>query len=234
MGAKLSRDGTALGALIRGYADFEPKARYTREMAYSYRTAGVAGLPVSAQELDGLKASLRFDEEDRRYLRLAGEVLDAQSKQVVDHWRSGINASIPNLARRSRTPDGDPCPEDMGSSNLRFQRWIADTCLRPYDRDWIDYQREIALRRSGAKKNELDRVRSPPCAPLPEVIAFIATMKMAMKPYLAAEGHSTEDVEKMHQAWCKSMQLQLALWISPYPDVEQPPRGRQAANLRAG
>jgi hypothetical protein len=27
----------------------------------------------------------------------------------------------------------------------------------------------------------------------------------------------------MHQAWCKSMQLQIALWAGPYTDTKQAP-----------
>jgi len=44
-----------------------------------------------------------------------------------------------------------------------------------------------------------------------------------IKPYLAAKGHSVEEVDKMHRAWCKSLQLQLALWSRPYTDASQAP-----------
>jgi hypothetical protein len=52
--------------------------------------------------------------------------------------------------------------------------------------------------------------------PLRDVLAFIAVMNETIKPYLAAKGHPAEEVDKMHCAWCKSMQLQMALWIGPY------------------
>jgi len=48
-------------------------------------------------------------------------------------------------------------------------------------------------------------------------------MNQTIKPYLAAKGNSSEEVEKMHQAWCKSIQLQLALWAKPYTDTKQAP-----------
>ena len=191
---------------------------------YSYGTADVARSPVSMQELDNLKVSAGFTEEDHCYLRLAGEVLADQTTQIVDHWRSGIIASIPNLARHSRTPEGNAIPEYLAQSNLRFQQWILDTCLRPYDQDWISYQQEIALRHTAAKKNEVDGVRSTPYVPLRDVIAFMAVMNMTIKRYLAAKGHSTEDVDKMHQAWCRSIQIQLALWMGPYADTRQTPK----------
>jgi hypothetical protein len=41
-------------------------------------------------------------------------------------------------------------------------------------------------------------------------------MNETIKPYLAAKGHSAADVEKMHGALCKSLQLQTALWTGWY------------------
>ena len=163
-----------------------------------------------------LKISAGFTEEDQRYLRLAGEVLRDQTEQIVDHWRTGIIASIPHLARHSRTPEGNAIPQYLAASNLRFQQWILDTCLRPYDQDWLNYQQEIALRHTRAKKNLTDGVRSTPYVPFRDVIAFVAVMNETIKPYLAAKGHSAEEVARMHLAWTKSIQLQLALWAGPY------------------
>jgi hypothetical protein len=51
---------------------------------------------------------------------------------------------------------------------------------------------------------------------LRDIIAFIPVMNETIKPYLAAKGNSGEDVEKMHQAWCKSLQLQISLWTGLY------------------
>ncbi len=103
-------------------------------MGYSYGRDDVARSSVSTQDLDELKISGGFTTGNQHYLRLAGEVLADQTNQIVEHWRSGIIASIRNLARHSRTPEGEPIPEYLANSNLRFQQWILDTCLRPYDR----------------------------------------------------------------------------------------------------
>jgi hypothetical protein len=190
---------------------------------YSYGGAEVGRSTVTVQKLDELKVSCGFEQEDQHYLQLAGAVLADQTKEIVDHWRSGIIAGIPHLARHSRTLEGDAIPDYLAKSNLRFRQWILDTCLRPYDQDWIDYQQEIALRHTSAKKNTVDGVRSTPHVPLRDIIAFIAIMNRTIKPYLSAKGHSSEDVDKMHAAWCKSIQLQLALWIGPYSDTRQTP-----------
>src|SRR5271167_1338020 len=132
---------------------------------YDYGKTKIATSRVSLQELEALKVSVGFTEEDRRHLQLAGEVLRDQTRGIVEHWRSGIIAGIPHLARHSRSPEGNPLPDYLAASNQRFQQWILDTCLRPYDQVWLDYQQEIALRHTSLKKNQVDGVQSTPHVP---------------------------------------------------------------------
>src|SRR5271170_1992734 len=190
---------------------------------YSYGSAEVSRSLMSMREFDELKIAAGFTDEDQRYLRLAGEVLADQTQQIVEHWRSGIIASIPSLAKHSRTPEGNPIPQYLANSNLRFEQWILDTCLRPYDRDWLNYQQEIALRHTAVRKNQTDGVQSTPYVPLRDIVAFIAVINETIKPYLTAKNHSTDEVDRMHRAWCRSIQLQLALWTVPYTDAHQAP-----------
>jgi hypothetical protein len=187
--------------------------------AYTYGTMAVATSPVSLDELDRLKVTAGFTAEDEQFLRLAGQVLAGQTKQIVAHWRSGIIASIPNLARHSRTPEGDAIPEYLAQSNLRFEQWILDTCLRPYDQDWLNYQQEIALRHTSIKKNQVDGVRSTAYVPFHDIVAFVAVMNETIKPYMASRGNTEEEIEGMHRAWTRSLQMQIALWSKPYLDA---------------
>jgi Protoglobin len=187
---------------------------------YTYGASEVAPSPVSLEELEALKVSVGFTAETERFLRLAGDVLGHQTERIVLRWRSDIIASIPNLARHSRSPEGNPLPDYLAKSNLRFQQWILDTCLRPYDQDWLNYQQEIALRHTSIKKNQTDGVQSTPFVPLRDIVAFVAVMNETIKPFLAAKGNSQEEVTGMHHAWCKSMQLQIALWARPYAGKE--------------
>jgi hypothetical protein len=129
-----------------------------------------------------LKVTVGFTEEDQRYLLLAGEVLMGQTREVVLQWRSGIIAGIPNLARHSRSLEGEPLPDYLAKSNLRFEQWILDTCFRPYDRDWLNYQQEIALRHTSLKKNKTDDVKSTSHVPLRDIIGFIAVINETIKP----------------------------------------------------
>jgi len=189
---------------------------------YAYGSSHMGQSPVSLYELDNLKQSAGFTAEDEKYLRLAGDVLAGQTQPIVEKWR-GIIAQSPHLAKHSRTADGKPIENYSKNSGMRFQQWIVDTCLRPYDQDWLNYQQEIALRHTVLKKNKTDGVQSTPYVPLRDIIAFAAVINDTIKPFLAAKGHSAVEVEKMHTAWCKSVTLQISLWAKPYSDLQAAP-----------
>jgi hypothetical protein len=48
------------------------------------------------------------------------------------------------------------------------------------------------------------------------MIAFIYPITATIRPFLANKGHGSEEVEKMFQAWFKSVVLQVSLWSYPY------------------
>lgn len=185
---------------------------------YTFGAREVPRSPVSLAELELLKESVGFTAEDARYLAVAAAVLEDQTRAIVEHWRSGIIASIPHLAKHSRDVEGHALPDYLARSNRRFEQWILDTCRRPYDQDWLNYQYEIAIRHTRLKKNLTDTVESTPFIPLRDIIGFIAVMNDTIRPHLAAKGHVDDEVEKMHKAWRKSMQLQIALFSQPYAD----------------
>lgn len=183
---------------------------------YDYGDPALTASSVSVSELTLLLESVQFTDVDVRYLRMAGDVLQDRVKEVVLKWRSDIIASIPHLAKHSHDQSGCPLPAYLAASNLRFEQWILDTCRRPYDQQWLDYQQEIALRHTSAKKNRTDRVSSTDHVPLRDVIGFTAVMNRTIRPFLGAQGHSEEVVEGMHAAWQKSLQIQIALWTKVY------------------
>jgi hypothetical protein len=182
---------------------------------YTYGTSEAVKSPVSLAALEQLKQSVGFTREDERCLRMAGEILGDQTKQLVDIWR-GVIAKTPHLAPHSKDPNGKPVERYSQASGLRLQQWVLDTCFRAWDQDWLNYQQEIALRHTHVKKNVTDGVQSTPYVPFRDIAAFTAVINETVKPFLASKGHSAEDVEQMHRAWCKSIQLQIALWAQPY------------------
>jgi hypothetical protein len=63
--------------------------------------------------------------------------------------------------------------------------------------DHLDYQQEIALRHTRAKKNRTDNVDAvADHVPLRYLIAFIYPITATIKPFLAKKGHAEEEVEK--------------------------------------
>lgn len=166
--------------------------------------------------MDLLKQTVLFTGEDERYLRMAGDVLEGQEEGILDVWY-GFVASHPHLVRYFADEDGNPNEEYLGRVRERFKQWIFDTCRRPYDQTWLDYQQEIAVRHTRAKKNQTDGAyKTPEHIGLRYMVAFIYPITATIRPFLEKGEHSPEDVENMHQAWFKSVVLQVTLWSQPY------------------
>ena len=182
---------------------------------YTYGTAEVGRSPVSVDELRKLQQAVAMTDEDVRYLRMAGDVLEDQVEDILDVWY-GFVGSTPHLVYYFTGPDGQPLSDYLAAVRRRFGQWILDTCRRPYDQAWLDYQHEIGLRHHRSKKNRTDGVQSVDHIPLRYVVALIAPIALTIKPFLAKKGHSGEEVEKMHAAWVKAVVLQAALWSYPY------------------
>jgi Protoglobin len=185
---------------------------------YSYGAPDTARSPLEVGELNLLKETVLFTEEDERYLRMAGEVLREQTEDVLDVWYDFV-ASHQHLVRYFSDAQANADQEYLGRVRERFEQWILDTCERPYDQEWLDYQQEIALRHTRAKKNRTDGAQeTPDHIPLRYLISFIYPITATMRPFLANKGHTEAEVEKMHQAWFKSVVLQVALWSQPYAE----------------
>ena len=183
---------------------------------YTYGTPAVARSPVSLAELALLEASVGWTPADAEALRKAGVILEDQIDAILDTWLSPVRAT-PFLAAYYGTPDGRTIDERYFIDvRARFGQWIRDTCNRPHDQAWLDYQHEIGLRHHRAKKNRTDGAATTPHIPLRYMISSIAPISLSMKPFLAAKGQAADEVEAMFAAWCKAVALQAALWSQPY------------------
>jgi IS1 family transposase len=186
---------------------------------YTFGTAEVARSPVSAQDVELLKATLLWSEDDDRYLRMAGEVLADQVDDVLELWY-GYVGSHPHLVHYFADRDGRPIGEYLERVRARFGQWVRDVCSRPHDDAWRDYQHEIALRHTRAKKNRTEGVDSVPEIALRYLVAFVFPITATMRSFLASKGHGADDVEGMHTAWFKAVVLHVCLWSQPYaPDA---------------
>lgn len=180
-----------------------------------YVYGAVPASPLRESDLELLKASVLFSGEDEKYLRMAGEVLEPQVEDVLDLWY-GFVGSHPHLLHYFTGPNGEPIPEYLAAVRRRFGQWILDTCRRPFDQTWLDYQHEIGTRHHRSKKNETDGVDSVSNISARYLVAFIYPITATIRDFLAKGGNTAEEVDKMHQAWFKAVVLQVSLWMYPY------------------
>jgi hypothetical protein len=186
---------------------------------YTFGAPEVARSPVTGEDVELLKATLLWSDDDDRYLRMAGEVLADQVDDVLELWY-GYVGSHSHLVHYFTDRDGQPIGPYLERVRARFAQWVRDVCSRPHDDAWRDYQHEVALRHTRAKKNQTDGVDSVPDVALRYLIAFVFPITATMRSFLAGKGHSADDVDGMHTAWFKAVVLHVCLWSQPYaPDV---------------
>lgn len=113
------------------------------------------------------------------------------------------------------SPTLSPTPSILPRCASALQ-WILDTAAANYDQQWLDYQYEIGLRHHRTAKNKTDKVESVDIINYRYLPALIYPVSATLKPFLANKGHAAAEVDKMHQAWIKSVLLQVILWTQPY------------------
>ena len=182
---------------------------------YDYGTARTAHSPITVDELRMLEQTVGWTKADGEAIAMAAEVLAGQEEAMVDGWRSVIGEHE-HLAKWFFGPDGKPDETYKAAVKKRFVRWVADLCRRKRDQAWLDYQEEIGLRHTPAKKNVTDQANTPPLVPLRYLMAFTSIVVTTTKQFLARKGHSPEEIERMHAAWTKAVMLTLTLWSRPY------------------
>ncbi|MDB5648687.1 MAG: Lysophospholipase, alpha-beta hydrolase superfamily [Hyphomicrobiales bacterium] len=183
---------------------------------YNPGSPDVAKSPISFDEFRELKATCLFTDEDVAYLRLSYDVLKDQAEDLVTMWR-GIIAQHTHLANYGLDrATGEPDKEYGAAVGKRFAQWVLDTARADYDQAWLDYQYEVGLRHHRSKKNKTDHANAAVQIRGRDLIGFAAATVAPMRPYLEKGGHSAETVQRMQDAWWKSMILQVTLWSQPY------------------
>jgi Protoglobin len=183
---------------------------------YNPGSPEVAKSPITLEELKELKATCLFTDEDMVYLRLSYDVLTDQAEDLVTMWR-GIIAQHVHLASYGLDREtGEPDKEYAAAVGKRYAQWVLDTARAEYDQAWLDYQYEIGLRHHRKKKNVTDHANAAAHIRGRDVLGFAAATVAPMRPYLEKGGHSSDVVQRMQEAWWKSMILQVTLWSQPY------------------
>ncbi len=183
---------------------------------YTYGQPQLAHSPVSLQDFELLKQTALFTDEDTRYLRMSLDILKDQTGDILDVWY-GFVASHPHLVYYfGKKQDGQPDSEYLAAVRKRFEQWILDTAAANYDQKWLDYQHEIGRRHHRTAKNTTDGAPSVDNISYRYLPALIYPVTATLKPFLAKKGNPASEVEGMHQAWVKSVLLQVILWSQPY------------------
>ena len=116
---------------------------------------------------------------------IAATVRDGNRWTQLELLERGFLQPTPDVAlltyeAKAERADGRPDAQYLGRVRQRFGQWIRDTCSAQYDRAWLDYQHEIGLRHTAAKKNRTDAVASAaPQIHLRYLIAFIVPITAA-------------------------------------------------------
>lgn len=175
----------------------------------------LAGSTLTVDDLAAIQATLLFSEEDVAALRMSRPLLEPQVDAILDVWY-GFVGSQPQLIAYFSSSAGQPDANYLARVRERFGHWILDTAAAEYDQDWLDFQHEIGLRHTRAKKNRTDGADAVDHIHFRYLPALIYPVTATLKPFLAMGDHSPEQVEAMHQAWIKSVLLQVILWSQPY------------------
>lgn len=183
---------------------------------YTYGTREVATSPLTLQDLKLLQQSLLFTDEDIKYLRMSREILKDQTDAILDVWYGFVASTLQLVYFFGNKTTGKPEGEYLARVRERFAMWILQTAEADYNQNWLNYQYEIGLRHHSLKKNKTDKVNSVPIVNYRYIPALTIPVTTTLKPFLAKKGASADDVEKMYNAWLKSVLMQSILWGQPY------------------
>jgi len=182
---------------------------------YDYGKSSTAHSPVTLAELRQLEAAVGWSENDATVLQRHGEIFKNRAEQMVDAWRAVIG-SQPHLAKWFFGPDGKPDDEYKAKVKKRFVQWVNDACFRSHDQAWLDYQEEIGLRHTPEKKNLTDDAHTPPQVPLRYLIGFATVVSITTRDFFLEDGVRGEELQRLADAWSRTVQLHIALWARPY------------------
>ena len=181
---------------------------------YDYGTPRSAVSPVSEEELAKLEQTCGWRSEDAEVLARHADVFRAKAEAMVDSWRAVIG-SQPHLAQWFFKPDGTPDDEYKARVKRRFVQWVVDVALRPHDREWLNYQEEIGLRHTPAKKNATDGTHTPPLVPFRYLLAFVPVV-LPVRQFFAEAIQDEAELKRVEAAWVKAVLLHITLWSRAY------------------
>ena len=181
---------------------------------YDFGTRQSAESPLSGEDLRNLEQTVGWTDDDRNILLKHASLFQQQAEAMVDSWRSVI-AAQPHLAHWFVGPDGNPDDNYKARVKRRFVQWVVDVALRPHDRAWLNYQEEIGLRHTPAKKNLTDGTQTPPLVPLRYLLGFIPVV-LPIRKFFSNAISNNDELARLEAAWTRAVLLHITLWSRPY------------------
>jgi len=181
---------------------------------YDFGTRQSAESPLTDEDLRNLEQTIGWTNDDRNILLKHSALFQQQAEPMVDSWRSVIGAQ-PHLAHWFLGPDGKPDDDYKARVKRRFVQWVVDVATRPHDRAWLNYQEEIGLRHTPAKKNLTDGKQTPPLVPLRYLLGFIPVV-LPIRRFFSASISNNEELTRLEAAWTRAVLLHITLWSRPY------------------
>lgn len=176
--------------------------------------------PITLDELETLKKSLLFTEDDVRALRRSRAVLGPHVEELVGVWYGFVGANPHLLAHFTDTRTGEPDGAYLARVRARFEKWVMDTAAADYDQAWLDYQFEIGRRHHAVGKNRTDGANASPQVEFRHLVALTIPVTTTIRPFLERGGDDEATVDAMQAAWTKAVLLQAILWSYPYVEAE--------------
>jgi Protoglobin len=181
---------------------------------YDYGTPKCAISPVSEADLAQLEQAAGWSAADAGVLARHADLIRAQAEAMVDSWRSVIGSQS-HLSHWFLKPDGAPDDEYKARVKRRFVQWVIDVALRTHDRDWLNYQHEIGLRHTPAKKNMADGAHTPPVVPFRYLLGFIPVV-LPIRRFFAGAIQDEAELKSLEGAWIRAVLLHVTLWSRAY------------------
>jgi hypothetical protein len=180
---------------------------------YDYGRPGSAVSPLTEEEVRLVEQTVGWTQADADLLQRHADLFRQHADAMATSWRMTI-ASLPQLAKWFVDPQGKPDEDYKVRVRPRLARWVVDVATRPHDRDWINYQEEIGLRHTPAKKNKADNKQTPPLIPLRYLLGFVPVV-LQLQPFFAGQV-SDKELASLEKAWTKAVLLHVTLWARPY------------------
>lgn len=171
--------------------------------------------PLSEADFALMCKTALFGDDDVRYLRMSGPILEPQIEKILDTWYGFVGGNA-HLLQSFTNAAGEPQAGYLAGVRKRFGKWISDTAAAKYDQRWLDYQHEIGLRHHRSKKNRTDAADATDIVHFRYLTPLAVPIVHTLRPFLEQGGHSAAEVDAMQRAWMKSVLLQVTLWSRPY------------------